>query len=172
MKTLRLVVTALAATFAAGLLFVNIYNSLVDAPNWGADIPGSIQATREYFRVANPGSFFRVFSPANQVLTLVALVLCWRTDKTVRYILLGALMWAIVADVFTFAYFYPRNAIMFVNPIEGNLDAIRTAWIDWSNMNWARSIGVAINVCLDFMALIRLSRIWLSAQVFAKAEGI
>jgi hypothetical protein len=157
MKTLRLIVTALAATFAAGLLFVNIYNSLVDAPNWGADIPGSIHAAREYFTLANPGTFFRLFSPANQMLTFVALVLCWTTDRGVRYILAAALLCAILTDVFTFAYFYPRLAIIFSGPVEGHTDVIRTAWSEWSTMNWPRSVGVAINLFLDYAALIKLS---------------
>ena len=43
---------------------------MVDAPNWGRDVPASIVAARDYFIVKNPGSFFRVISPVNQVLAL------------------------------------------------------------------------------------------------------
>src|SRR5439155_23586248 len=102
MKTIRTIIVALAATFAAGLLFVNIYNSLVDAPNWGSDIPVSINTVREYFKVANPGTFFRVFSPANQIIAFAALVLCWRAGRNVCYISLAALICAVATDVFTF----------------------------------------------------------------------
>ena len=69
MKTLviaRNLCLSLSVTFAAGLLFVNVYNSLVDAPNWGHSLPGSIEAARSYYSAADPGSFFRVFSPLNQ----------------------------------------------------------------------------------------------------------
>jgi hypothetical protein len=37
-------------SFASGLVMVTIYNTLVDAKSWGADIPGSIQAARDYFK--------------------------------------------------------------------------------------------------------------------------
>jgi hypothetical protein len=39
----------LSITFMAGVTFVNIYNSIVDARSWGQNIPESVQATRVYF---------------------------------------------------------------------------------------------------------------------------
>ena len=33
---------------AGGLLFTNLYTSLIDARSWGSDIPNSIAAAREY----------------------------------------------------------------------------------------------------------------------------
>src|SRR5687768_8537342 len=97
---IRLILLGLSAAVAAGLLFVNVYTSIVDAPNWGADIPNSIVAARNYFSVANPGNFFRIFSPLNQVLALIAVIVCWKVN---RYIALASLAVAIMADLFTFA---------------------------------------------------------------------
>ena len=155
MNKLRTVIICLAATIAAGLLFTNIYTSVVDAPNWGHDIPASIEAARAYFSAANPGTFFRIFSPALQIVTLLALVLCWRVDKRVRYYLLAALVFAVATDAMTFAYFYPRNDIMFVNPVAGNVETIRSAWSKWSTMNWTRRAIVALGLIFDFAALTR-----------------
>jgi hypothetical protein len=157
MNNLREIAICLAATLAAGLLFVNLYTSIVDAPNWGRDIPASIEATRNYWVVANPGTFFRVFSPATQIVTLIALVACWTSDARVRYYLLAALVLAVATDVLTFTYFYPRNAIMFENPMDGNTEAIRTAWKGWTQMNWLRSAIIAIGLFLDFAALLRFA---------------
>ena len=136
-------------------LFVNVYTSIVDAPNWGRDIPASIEATRNYWVVANPGTLFRILSPANQIVTLIALVACWTVDTRLRYYLLAALVLAVATDALTFSYFYPRNAIMFENPINGNTEAIRAAWKGWTQMNWARSLIVAVGLFLDFAALLR-----------------
>jgi hypothetical protein len=147
----------LATAFAAGILFVNVYTSIVDAPNWGRDIPASIEATRNYFVVANPGTFFRLAAPINQVVTLIAFVACWSFDTRVRYYLLAALVIAVATDAMTFSYFYPRNAIMFVNPMDGNTEAMRTAWKEWTLMNWLRSIAVAIGLFFDFAALLRFA---------------
>ena len=155
MNSFRKFVICLAATIAAGLMFANMYNSIVDVPNWGRDIPASIETTRAYFSAANPGTFFRMFSPAGQIVTLVALVLCWTVDRRVRYYLLVALIFAVATDVFTFGYFYPRNAIMFENPID--IEAIRSAWTSWRSMNWPRSGVIAIALIFDFAALLRLA---------------
>jgi hypothetical protein len=73
----RQVVLWLAVIVIGGVLGANVYTSAVDARNWGSNIPTSLNAVREYFSVANPGSFFRIASPLAQVLSLLALILCW-----------------------------------------------------------------------------------------------
>jgi len=159
MKPIQILILILAATVASGLLFANIYTSMVDAPNWGRDVPASILAAREYFSIENPGSFFRVFSPLNQVLALLAVVVSWWAPKSIFPICLAALILAVSVDVFTFTYFYPRNEIMFVAPID-NVDAIRSALSGWQNMNWIRSGMIAVIVVLDYLALIKISQTW------------
>jgi hypothetical protein len=152
-KMIRKSALVLATTFTAGLLFVNVYNSWVDAVSWGSNIPTSIVTAREYFRVVNPGSFFRLFSPVNQALALFALVVCWKMGKKVRVYSGLALLFAVLVDVFTFGFFYPRNEIMFAAPIDTNLEAIKTAWSEWSNMNWVRSGVEVVGLAFDFAAL-------------------
>lgn len=139
---------------ASGLLFANVYNSMVDVPSWGADIPRTIEVTREYFKSVNPGAFFRIFSPLNQVLGLLALILFWKTSKTVRMYLGAALVLYVLGDVMTFAYFYPRNDIMFINQLT-DVEAVRAAWSEWKTMNWVRSLDVLAGVVCSFMALHR-----------------
>lgn len=146
---IRLVLLGVSAALAAGLLFVNLYTSIVDAPNWGASLPGSIEAARKYFSVANPGNFFRIFSPVNQVLALLAVIACWKVN---RYLAIASMVVAISIDIFTFAYFYPRNEIMFVATL--NTESLRAAWEQWSAMNWLRSILCFVNTALAFILLI------------------
>lgn len=148
----RRAILILSTTFAAGLLFVNVYNSIIDATSWGSDIPSSIQTARDYFKTVNPGNFFRVASPINQVLALLALILCWKVSKRVRILCALALFFAVVSDVFTMAYFFPRNDIMFFSSISENLNAIKDAWNEWSSMNWLRSFLVLTNLAFDFAA--------------------
>jgi len=69
---------------ASGLLFTNVYNSMIDSTSWGTDIPKSIETAREYFKAVNPGNFFRVFSPINQILGLLSLILFWKVSTKVR----------------------------------------------------------------------------------------
>ncbi len=137
---------------ASGLLFTNIYNSMIDATSWGADIPKSIETAREYFKTVDPGNFFRIFSPINQVLGLLALILFWKASATVRIYLGIALVLYVLGDVFTFAYFYPRNDIMFKAQLT-DIDIIRKAWTGWNSMNWLRSFILFVGLIFSFMAL-------------------
>ncbi|HYU97761.1 MAG TPA: hypothetical protein VE977_02990, partial [Pyrinomonadaceae bacterium] len=71
-------------SIASGLMFANVYTSLVDAKSWGSDIPASIAAAREYFKTVSPANFFRIFSPLNQMLALAVLVLFWKSSSPIR----------------------------------------------------------------------------------------
>lgn len=154
---IRLSLLGISAAVAAGILFVNVYNSLIDAPNWGVDLPNSVQTARHYFSVANPGSFFRIISPINQVLAAIAVFICWKFRRE-RYIAIGSLVLTILADVLTFGYFYPRLDVLFAGPIDVGTDALRMAWEQWSAMNWFRSAMCAVNVVLAFILLTTTSK--------------
>jgi len=145
------IVLFLSITVASGILVTNIYTSVVDAPSWGSNIPESIQTARNYFKVGNPGKFFRVASPLNQVLAVLALVLFWKSVPSARMFLAIALGCYVLTDVFTFAYFYPRNEIMFIKVTDPAVMA--KAWSEWSAMNWLRSLIAFAGVCASFVSL-------------------
>ena len=124
---MKTIVLFASISIASGLMFANVYTSMVDAKSWGSDIPGSIAAAREYFKTVSPANFFRILSPSNQVLALAVLVLFWKSSSPIRMCLAAALVLYVLTDVMTFAYFYPRNEIMFsaaaqrCNTSQGNL---------------------------------------------------
>lgn len=140
-------------SIASGLLFVNLYTSLVDAKSWGSDIPNSIATTREYFKTVSPGNFFRIFSPVNQVLGLVVLILFWRSSPSIRLCLGAAFVLYVLGDVFTFAYFYPRNDIMFKTAQLNDADLLRKTWSEWNRMNWVRSFIILAGLFFSFLSL-------------------
>lgn len=137
----------------AGLLFANIYNSLVDAENWCSSIPDSIVNLRKYYAVSNPGNFYRLFSPLNQLLALASLVLFWRNGKKVRLFLALALLFALIGEAMTFGFFYPRNEILFTADISADLDKIIDSCHQWQTMNWVRSFVVLLALVFQFSAL-------------------
>ena len=148
------VILCISIAIASGVLFVNIYNSLIDATSWGANIPGSLEITRQYFKNVNPGNFFRVFSPINQVFALIALLSFWKaTPSHIRLYLGIALICYLLGDVFTFAYFYPRNDIMFKTTPLTEIDKLKTAWSQWNKMNWVRSFIIFIGLVFSFISL-------------------
>ena len=101
--TIRISLLYAMACLASGLLFANVYTSLIDSVNWGRDIPASIEATREYFNPVNPGNFFRIFSPLNQVLAVLVLLFCWKEGGKIRLYCVLTLVLAVGGELFTFA---------------------------------------------------------------------
>lgn len=147
----RKLILYLSIVVASGALFINVYNSVVDAASWGHNIPESIYTARKYYEVTTPATFLRVFSPLNQILGLLAAILFWKSSRAIRLLLVTALAFYIATDALTFGYFYPRIAIMF----EGSLDttSLTQAWREWSDMNWVRSFILATGVFLSSTAL-------------------
>jgi uncharacterized membrane protein len=149
-------VLSIAIVATAMVLGANVYTSVVDAPNWGANPPQGFEAARQYMRVRDPGDFFRIFSPASQVALLAAAIMCWPL-RHVRWLAVAALVAGVAADAMTFAYFYPRNDIMFVNPLD--VGAATRAWSEWSAMNHVRSALVLTAVLLLLRTLSRVERV-------------
>lgn len=140
-------------TFMAGVAFANIYNSIVDTTIWISNVPDSIAVFRQYYHTVNPGNFFRVFSPINQLLALITLILFWKTSGKTRLFLGIAFVIAVLGDVLTFLYFYPRNDMLMKLPIHGNTERFITILKQWRFMNWIRTILILIGLAFSFLGL-------------------
>lgn len=145
-----------SVALASGLLFVNMYTSLIDAKSWGSDLPNSIATAREYFKTTNPGNFFRVFSPLNQVLALLTLILFWKVSPSTRMYLGIAVVMYVLADVMTFAYFYPRNDIMFHTAELSDTTLLKKVWSEWTSMNWVRSLVILTGIFFSFLSIYKI----------------
>jgi len=53
----------------------------------------------------------------------------------------------------TFAYFYPRNEIMFRAAQLNDVTLLRETWASWSAMNWVRSSILLAGVILSCVSL-------------------
>jgi hypothetical protein len=150
---MKIILLFASIVMASGLLITNVYTSVVDATSWGSNIPDSIEAAREYFKVVTPGNFFRIYSPVNQVLALLALILFWRTSPTIRLYLGIAFVIYVLADVMTFGYFYPRNDIMFKTAPLTDIALLKKTWAEWNMMNWVRSAVALCGLIFSFIGL-------------------
>ncbi|MBK9980920.1 MAG: DUF1772 domain-containing protein [Saprospiraceae bacterium] len=101
----------------------------------------------------NPGNFFRVFSPVSQVLALLVLILFWKTSSSIRLFLGIAFVIYVLTDVMTFAYFYPRNDILFKTAQLTDAETIRRVWNEWNTMNWIRSFIIVIGITFSSLGL-------------------
>jgi hypothetical protein len=149
---MKRIVLYLICMFSSGLFFTNIYNSVVNAANWESNVPHSIAATREFFTVANPGTFFKMVDPSNIILIVLALVLYWK-EGTIRMLLGIGLCCFLISMVLTFTYFYPRNEIMFLTKDLPSIEMLQKAANEWGRMNWIRSAIWFIGLVCCMMAL-------------------
>lgn len=148
----KLVLYAVVA-FSSGLFFANIYNSIVNAANWESNIPQSITATRDFFVVANPGTFFKIIDITNMVLIVLALILFWKKSNSIRLYLGIAIVCYISSIILTFSYFYPRNEIMFLSEQLPDTETLKRAASEWGTMNWVRSLIWLVGLVCSFIAL-------------------
>ena len=138
---------------ASGLTLVSIYNTVVDAQSWTSDIPASIQTARDYFQHVDPRRFYAVAGPVNEILILLTIILFWKKGLSLRvYFAISLLMYTAIV-VLTLAYFVPRDLILFRWSIPEHLDEIRTAAVEWSRMNWLRSLLGLVGVLFPFKGL-------------------
>jgi hypothetical protein len=149
-KNILLIVAIMfvGAVFGGGL-----YESVVNAPNYNANIPESLEHYRLFMSAANPGNFFRVVAPAAQIVLLISLVLNWKRPPGRRWWLLAAFLMLVAADVITFTIHYPRNALMFTAPMNVAPDVLKQAAAEWIKWNVVRVVFVAISMVCALKAL-------------------
>jgi hypothetical protein len=136
MANLRLVLMALGLFGLSALVGASIYDGVVLAPNLGGG-PAGLEHGRLFMSRANPGTLFRVLSPATQLLLLAALIAAWRLQQC-RWLLLGALVAILLADVITFTFHYPRNHLLLGSPLTTDPAVLATAAREWARGNLVR----------------------------------
>ena len=149
---MKKVILLISVALACGVLFANIFNSMVIANATASNLPDSVLAAKVFFKTINPGNFFGIFSPATQAVTLLSLILCWKKSKYIRFYLGIALICYVLGDVFAFTYFHPRTDLMMSEPTP-DTDTLRILSSEWSNMNWVRSFVLFIGVLFSFLSV-------------------
>jgi hypothetical protein len=149
MTKLKEIVLCLAIISIGALFGGSLYDSIVLAPNFRVGIPQSLEHLRQFMAVANPGSFFRFIAPLTQLSILVSLILGWRRPAGRRWWLILALILIVAGDVITFTFHYPRNAILFHDPMHTPPEILEKAAIEWAYGNYLRILLVgAAMVCV------------------------
>ena len=149
---MKKIVLLMSVAVSSGVLFSNVFNSIVIGAATDSNIPNSVIAGKEYFKFINPGDFFKIFSPASQFLTLLSLIIFWKSCKKVRLLLGIALLCHITSDILAFTYFHPRTDMMNSDPIPDS-ETLKRLSSEWNVMNWVRSCILLIGVVLSFLAV-------------------
>jgi uncharacterized membrane protein len=154
MSTIKELLLCLAIILLGALLGGSLYDTIVMAPNYRVGIPESLEHMRQFMAVANPGSFFRVISPLAQLSLLVSLILGWRRPSGRKWWLIPALLLIVAGDVLTFTFHYPRNAILFHDPVHTSPQILQQAANEWAYGNYLRVVLVGAALACALRALL------------------
>jgi hypothetical protein len=132
-----------------------IFSVMVEYPNWFADVPSSLEATRNFYRVLHPGYFFQTFAPLLLLTGIGFVIASWRLAP-VRNLVLISIAIMVAIELLTFGYIYPRLWIMF-GPEAGSqtIDAMRQAASEFTFADRIRTFMDLVATALSIAALFK-----------------
>jgi hypothetical protein len=89
-----------------------VFDTLIVYPNTFHDVPRSLETAMAFATVRGPGDFFPPLGFVSWITGVGSLILAWRV-KPARYWIIGSLIVMVCEGLFSMAFFWPRNTIMF-----------------------------------------------------------
>jgi hypothetical protein len=149
---LLLTIGLAGATMSLG---ANVYQAVVEVPNWSAAVPDSVGEFRACVRHSHPGYFFQVLVPLTIVSLAGAAIVGWNRPRARNAWLLVALGGVVAAEIFTVAYFFSRNEVLFFEQLERSTpEEIRAAATEWHNAHFLRMAMLVAGVVAGFRSLL------------------
>jgi hypothetical protein len=146
------------------LLGAIVMETFMVYPNVFHDPPRSLELGLEFMSVRAPSDFFPPLGFLSWVTGAGALILGWRV-RSARYWIVFSVLMIVCEGLFSMAYFWPRNEIMF---IEGtavhSAEFLRQVAREFQTLHWAR---VAFNVAATasiFVGFMRFYRHMLTSE--------
>jgi uncharacterized membrane protein len=153
--TVRLVSSFLPLLLLSMLFGASSFQLAVDAPNW-TGVP-ALEHYRAFYPAINPGTFFQTLLPTALLALLAALVCNWRPAPT-RWRLAGALAVMVLVGVLTFTFHFPRNKILFGDPLTRPAAFYHQIVTEWIAGDYLRLAMILAAVILVAMSMIRIAR--------------
>ncbi|MEV4417738.1 DUF1772 domain-containing protein [Catellatospora sp. NPDC049609] len=128
-------------------------------PNIFRDPPASLELAREFIVAGGPSDYFPPLGASVVVCSLAATVLTWRHRRLRWWIAAATLTFLACEFLFSAVFFWPRNEIMFVDPVGTHSDEyLRQVAAEFVAGHWVRLAGGAVTAVLVFTALLRWVR--------------
>ena len=154
--TIRLVSSFLPLLLLSMLLGASSFQVVVDMPNW-TGLP-ALEHYRAFYQVLNPGTFFQMLLPTTLLALLAGLVCNWRPIPATRWRLAGALALMILAGVITFTFHFPRNRILFEDPLTRPAAYYHQVVTEWAAGDYVRLAVIVTAIVLVAVSMIRIAR--------------
>lgn len=128
-------------------------------PNIFGDAPASLDRAREFLVAGGPSDYFPPLGATVVLSSLAATALAWR-NRRLRWLVAGAAVVFIACEfLFSVVFFWPRNEIMFVDPVGTHSpEYLRQVAGEFVAGHWVRLAGGLVTAVLAFTALLRFTR--------------
>ena len=135
-----------------------IFSVLVEYPNWFANIPSSLDATRNFYKVFHPGYFFQIFGPLSVLSGIAFVIAGWRIAGA-RNLIATSVVLFVGIELLTFFYIYPRLNVLFVDESgTRSIEALRIAAQQFTQADNARTVLCFVANALTMAAAFRFFR--------------
>ena len=135
-----------------------VFDTLIVYPNTFHDVPHSLERAMAFATVRGPGDFFPPVGFASWITGVGSLILAWRV-KAARYWILASLVVIVSEGLFSMAFFWPRNTIMFT---EGTADhsvaLLKQTAQEFEVGHWIRFALGAAAATTSFMGFLKFYR--------------
>ena len=125
------------------LLGGGVYESIVMNPNYRSSIPQAIVSLRQFMKVTTPANFFRIVSPITMLSLLATVLILWNSTNG-KWWFITAFVMLLIADSITYAFHYPRNKVLFINPLSSDNDLLSRLAREWQIGNLVRIVLLTI----------------------------
>ncbi len=127
-------------------------------PNIFHDPPHSLETALEFMVVRAPNDFFPPLGFLSWVTGIGALILGWRV-RSARYWILGSLIMIVCEGLFSMAFFWPRNTIMFTEGTDvHSVDYLRQVAREFQTLHWSRLAFNAAGSASIFVGFLKFYR--------------
>src|SRR4028119_1805134 len=135
-----------------------VLDTLMVYPNIFYDPPRSLETALEFMVVRAPNDFFPPLGFLSWVTGIGSLILGWCV-KSARYSILGSLSMIVCEGLFSMAFFWPRNTIMFIEGTEVHSAAyLEQVAREFQTLHWARLAFNAAGSALIFVGFLKFYR--------------
>ena len=128
-------------------------------PNIFGDAPASLDRAREFLVAGGPSDYFPPLGALVVLMCLAATAFTWREPRIRWWIVAAAGVFIACEFLFSALFFWPRNEIMFVDPVGTHApEYLRQVAQEFVAGHWVRLAGGAVASALALTALLRWVR--------------
>jgi len=169
-RTTLTTVTLTALVWTAMLSFGGVAAETVMLyPNIFGDPPASLDRAREFLGAGGPSDYFPPLGATVVLCCLAATVLTWRVSALRWWVVGAAAVFIACEFLFSVAFFWPRNDIMFVDPVGTHPpEYLRQVAGEFVAGHRVRLVGGAVTSVHAFTALLR----WVRATAPTSTERV